>query len=116
MDKVYQQTQLQVIISPALLLTRDNIKRPASQQHLSEGHVALSGLQMRGGFMLSSLPPLSPPLSPSAATALCTSPLCTVATTALHLDSHTFSSMLLFSTLIDSPECSSRSQLPPYKT
>lgn len=48
MDKDYQETRLQVIVSPAMLLTKDNVMRPASQQHLSEGHLTLSGLQMRG--------------------------------------------------------------------
>jgi len=31
-----------------MLLTRDNTVRPASQQHLSDGHLTLTGLQMRG--------------------------------------------------------------------
>ncbi|XP_052791422.1 bridge-like lipid transfer protein family member 1 isoform X3 [Mya arenaria] len=53
MDKHYRETKLQVLISPALLISRDSFERDSDQNHLKEGHLALSGLQVRGHAMFS---------------------------------------------------------------
>jgi len=53
LDKKYEETMLQVILSPAVLVARDISERPSSHSHLSSGHLALSGLQIRGHAMFS---------------------------------------------------------------
>ncbi|KAL3880212.1 hypothetical protein ACJMK2_032469 [Sinanodonta woodiana] len=53
MDKKYKETKLQLLLSPAILLAQDNVKRDPGDDHLKEGHVALSGLQVRGHGMFS---------------------------------------------------------------
>ncbi|KAH3829887.1 hypothetical protein DPMN_103118, partial [Dreissena polymorpha] len=53
MDKHYSETKLQVLLSPAVLISRDSFEREPDQGHLKEGHLALSGLQVRGHAMFS---------------------------------------------------------------
>ncbi|XP_053399583.1 bridge-like lipid transfer protein family member 1 isoform X2 [Mercenaria mercenaria] len=53
LDKRYHETKLQVLISPAILIARDSFERETEQAHLTEGHLALSGLQVRGHAMFS---------------------------------------------------------------
>ncbi|XP_036364401.1 transmembrane protein KIAA1109 homolog isoform X4 [Octopus sinensis] len=53
MDKSYKETKLQLLISPSLLLSRDSTERDAEHAHIHEGHLALSGLQVRGHAMFS---------------------------------------------------------------
>lgn len=53
MMKQFKETKLQVLISPTVLIARDNFERDLDQYHLKEGYVALSGLQIRGHAMFS---------------------------------------------------------------
>ncbi|XP_041357043.1 transmembrane protein KIAA1109-like isoform X2 [Gigantopelta aegis] len=53
MDKSYEETKLQLLLSPAVLLVKDTVVRDVDQDHLKEGHLALSGLQVRGHAMFS---------------------------------------------------------------
>lgn len=53
MDKRYRETQLQVLVSPAILIAKDFVDRPKEHSHLNSGHLALSGLQVRGHAMFS---------------------------------------------------------------
>ncbi|XP_071088521.1 bridge-like lipid transfer protein family member 1 [Haliotis cracherodii] len=53
LDKSYLETKLQLLLSPSVLIARDNLVRDADQDHLKEGHLALSGLQVRGHAMFS---------------------------------------------------------------
>jgi hypothetical protein len=46
MKKVYRETQLQVLLSPAILLTSDKAPRPNKESHLNQGHLVLSGFQV----------------------------------------------------------------------
>lgn len=46
MKKVYRETQLQVLLSPAILLTSDKVPRPNKESHLNQGHLVLSGFQV----------------------------------------------------------------------
>ncbi|XP_077984720.1 bridge-like lipid transfer protein family member 1 [Glandiceps talaboti] len=67
MHKSYKETKLQLLISPVTLLLSDTfavshlLQRPESDMHLKEGHLTLSGLQVRGHAMFSGegLPPTS---------------------------------------------------------
>uniref|UniRef100_A0A1B6DJ95 Bridge-like lipid transfer protein family member 1 C-terminal domain-containing protein n=2 Tax=Clastoptera arizonana TaxID=38151 RepID=A0A1B6DJ95_9HEMI len=54
MKKGYKETQLQLLVSPATLLSSDKVSnRPGKDKHLSQGHLMLSGLQLRGHAMFS---------------------------------------------------------------
>ena len=53
MRKTYQETKLQLIISPISIILQDALKRASDQSHLSKGFLALSGLQFRGHAMFS---------------------------------------------------------------
>ncbi|CAH1776489.1 unnamed protein product [Owenia fusiformis] len=53
LDKRYLETKLQVLISPAIIIAKDLVQRPDDHQHLKDGHLALSGLQVRGHAMFS---------------------------------------------------------------
>ncbi|KAK7097228.1 hypothetical protein V1264_004238 [Littorina saxatilis] len=53
MDKKYANTKLQLLLSPCVVIARDNLPREGDQEHLREGHLALSGLQVRGHAMFS---------------------------------------------------------------
>ncbi|XP_050415172.1 bridge-like lipid transfer protein family member 1 [Patella vulgata] len=53
MDKSYRETKLQLLLSPCVLIARDNVVRDLDQDHLKEGYLALSGLQVRGHAMFS---------------------------------------------------------------
>lgn len=46
MKKRYDQTELQLLVSPSVLLITDNINRPAKDKHLNQGKVTLSSLQV----------------------------------------------------------------------
>ncbi|XP_050315619.1 transmembrane protein KIAA1109 isoform X2 [Anthonomus grandis grandis] len=53
MKKRYDQTELQLLLSPAILLVSDNLVRPTKDQHLNQGKLVLSSLQIRGHAMFS---------------------------------------------------------------
>ncbi|XP_056013431.1 bridge-like lipid transfer protein family member 1 isoform X4 [Ostrea edulis] len=53
MDKTYSETKLQLLISPAILIAKDKVERGYEAKHLNEGHLGLSGLQVRGHAMFS---------------------------------------------------------------
>lgn len=53
MKKRYDQTELQLLLSPAVLLVSDNVVRPSKDRHLSQGRLTLSSLQIRGHAMFS---------------------------------------------------------------
>jgi hypothetical protein len=53
MDKKYQETLLQVLVSPAFLISSDTYSRPSKEKHLKQGHLLLSALQIRGHAMFS---------------------------------------------------------------
>lgn len=46
MKKAYRETQLQVLLSPAVLVTSDKVSRPSKESHLTQGHLILSGFQV----------------------------------------------------------------------
>ena len=46
MKKGYRETQLQLLLSPAILLSSDKVNRPNKESHLNQGHLMLSGLQV----------------------------------------------------------------------
>jgi len=46
MKKGYRETQLQLLLSPAILLTSDKVTRPNKENHLTQGHLMLSGFQV----------------------------------------------------------------------
>lgn len=46
MKKGYRETQLQLLLSPAILLTSDKVTRPNKENHLAQGHLMLSGFQV----------------------------------------------------------------------
>ncbi|XP_039287951.1 LOW QUALITY PROTEIN: transmembrane protein KIAA1109 [Nilaparvata lugens] len=48
MKKGYKQTQLQLLLSPAFLLSSDKANRSSREKHMKQGHLMLSGLQLRG--------------------------------------------------------------------
>ncbi|KAI0212656.1 hypothetical protein LSAT2_002397 [Lamellibrachia satsuma] len=52
-NKNYEETKVQVLVAPAFLLASDKIKRPLPHAHLQDGHMRLSGLQIRGHAMFS---------------------------------------------------------------
>lgn len=47
MKKNYKQTELQVLLSPSMLLISDNVNRSSKEQHLRQGHLTLSALQVK---------------------------------------------------------------------
>ncbi|XP_066144647.1 bridge-like lipid transfer protein family member 1 isoform X4 [Euwallacea fornicatus] len=53
MKKRYDQTELQLLLSPAVLLVSDNVARPSKDRHLNQGKLTLSSLQIRGHAMFS---------------------------------------------------------------
>lgn len=47
MKKCYRDTQLQVLLSPSLLISSDKLgNRSIKDQHLNQGHLMLSALQV----------------------------------------------------------------------
>lgn len=51
MKKGYKETQLQLLLSPAILLSCDKVtSRSHRDKHLGQGHLMLSGLQVRGNL------------------------------------------------------------------
>ena len=54
MKKDCAETQLQVLLSPAVMLLTDNVMRSGKESHLNQGHLMLSALQVRGHAMFSS--------------------------------------------------------------
>jgi hypothetical protein len=46
MKKGYRETQLQLLLSPAILLSSDKVTRPSKESHLTQGHLMLSGFQV----------------------------------------------------------------------
>ncbi|XP_035828649.1 transmembrane protein KIAA1109 homolog isoform X2 [Aplysia californica] len=53
LDKSFKETKLQLLLSPCVLLAKDHLERGSEQEHLRDGHLALSGLQVRGHAMFS---------------------------------------------------------------
>uniref|UniRef100_T1J6C2 Bridge-like lipid transfer protein family member 1 C-terminal domain-containing protein n=1 Tax=Strigamia maritima TaxID=126957 RepID=T1J6C2_STRMM len=53
MHKTYQETMMQMLLSPLILSVTDKYERNNSHNHLKNGHIALSGLQVRGHAMFS---------------------------------------------------------------
>ncbi|KAG9339853.1 hypothetical protein JZ751_022356 [Albula glossodonta] len=53
MKKGYKETMLQLVLSPMHVFVSDNYQRPAVDGVLREGHLSLSGLQMRAHAMFS---------------------------------------------------------------
>ncbi|XP_050452726.1 transmembrane protein KIAA1109 isoform X1 [Cataglyphis hispanica] len=53
MRKSYKETQLQLLLSPAIALLTDNVARSSKEHHLNQGHLMLSALQVRGHAMFS---------------------------------------------------------------
>ncbi|KAH0953833.1 hypothetical protein HN011_011903 [Eciton burchellii] len=53
MRKGYKETQLQLLLSPAIALVTDNVARSNKEHHLNQGHLMLSALQVRGHAMFS---------------------------------------------------------------
>lgn len=50
----YKEMQLQLLLSPAILISTDKVpSRPHRDNHLNQGHMMLSGLQIRGHGMFS---------------------------------------------------------------
>lgn len=47
MKKCYKDTQLQLLLSPSLLISSDKLgNRPGKDHHLNQGHLMLSALQV----------------------------------------------------------------------
>lgn len=47
MKKSYRETQLQLLLSPSLLISSDKLgNRPTKDHHLNQGHLMLSALQV----------------------------------------------------------------------
>lgn len=47
MKKGYKETQLQLLLSPAVLLSSDKLSgRSSKEKHLNQGHLMLSGCQV----------------------------------------------------------------------
>ncbi|XP_062839680.1 bridge-like lipid transfer protein family member 1 isoform X4 [Anolis carolinensis] len=53
MKKGYKETMLQLVLSPMNLFLNDNYQRPTADEVLREGHLSLSGLQLRAHAMFS---------------------------------------------------------------
>ncbi|XP_046874417.1 transmembrane protein KIAA1109 homolog isoform X3 [Hypomesus transpacificus] len=53
MKKGYKETMLQLVLSPAHIFLSDNYQRPTADSVLRDGHLSLSGLQMRAHALFS---------------------------------------------------------------
>ncbi|XP_036981123.1 transmembrane protein KIAA1109 homolog isoform X1 [Acanthopagrus latus] len=53
MKKGYRETMLQLLLSPIHIFISDNYQRPTADSVLRDGHLSLSGLQMRAHAMFS---------------------------------------------------------------
>ncbi|XP_061600022.1 bridge-like lipid transfer protein family member 1 isoform X6 [Cololabis saira] len=53
MKKGYKETMLQMLLSPIHIFVSDNYQRPSTDGVLRDGHLSLSGLQMRAHAMFS---------------------------------------------------------------
>ncbi|XP_071975455.1 bridge-like lipid transfer protein family member 1 isoform X3 [Engystomops pustulosus] len=53
MKKTYRETLLQLVLSPVHIFVNDHYQRPAVDGMLREGHISLSGLQLRAHAMFS---------------------------------------------------------------
>ncbi|MGH0163852.1 UNVERIFIED_CONTAM: hypothetical protein FKN15_068207 [Acipenser sinensis] len=53
MKKGYKETMLQLVLSPVHIFMSDSYQRPATDGVLREGHISLSGLQLRAHAMFS---------------------------------------------------------------
>uniref|UniRef100_A0A8C4Y8Z4 Bridge-like lipid transfer protein family member 1 n=1 Tax=Gopherus evgoodei TaxID=1825980 RepID=A0A8C4Y8Z4_9SAUR len=53
MKKGFRETMLQLVLSPLNLFLNDNYQRPSVDELLREGHISLSGLQLRAHAMFS---------------------------------------------------------------
>ncbi|KAF6734631.1 uncharacterized protein FQA47_004048 [Oryzias melastigma] len=53
MKKGYKETKLQMLLSPVHIFISDNYQRPTADGVLRDGHLSLSGLQMRAHAMFS---------------------------------------------------------------
>ncbi|XP_041436679.1 KIAA1109 L homeolog isoform X7 [Xenopus laevis] len=53
MKKTYRETVLQLVLSPVYIFLSDNYQRPSVDGMLREGHISLSGLQLRAHAMFS---------------------------------------------------------------
>lgn len=53
MEKKYNETLLQVLVSPSFLISSDTYSRPSKERHLKQGHLLLSALLIRGHAMFS---------------------------------------------------------------
>ncbi|XP_076277867.1 transmembrane protein KIAA1109 homolog tweek isoform X7 [Lasioglossum baleicum] len=53
MKKRYRETELQLLLSPAIALLTDNVVRSSKERHMNQGHLMLSALQVRGHAMFS---------------------------------------------------------------
>ncbi|KAL2098940.1 hypothetical protein ACEWY4_005420 [Coilia grayii] len=53
MKKSYKETHLQLVLSPVHVFVSDNYQRPSVDAVLRDGHLSLSGLQMRAHAMFS---------------------------------------------------------------
>ncbi|XP_017025561.1 bridge-like lipid transfer protein family member 1 isoform X1 [Drosophila kikkawai] len=53
MNKRYHETTLQVLVSPSYLLASDCLQRSQREQHINQGHLMLSAVQVRGHAMFS---------------------------------------------------------------
>ncbi|XP_031778307.1 transmembrane protein KIAA1109 isoform X11 [Nasonia vitripennis] len=53
MKKGFKETELQLLLSPAILLLSDEVPRSNKEKHLNQGHLMLSALQVRGHAMFS---------------------------------------------------------------
>lgn len=47
MKKGFLETELQLLLSPAIMLLTDGVNRPVKEKHLNQGHMMLSALQVR---------------------------------------------------------------------
>ncbi|RWS10976.1 uncharacterized protein B4U79_15895 [Dinothrombium tinctorium] len=55
MDKTYQETKLQLILSPVFLKSVDEVNRTEPHLHLKNGYLLMTSLQFRGHAMFSGL-------------------------------------------------------------
>ncbi|XP_054546358.1 bridge-like lipid transfer protein family member 1 isoform X3 [Talpa occidentalis] len=53
MKKGFRETMLQLVLSPLNVFVSDNYQRPTTDESLREGHISLSGLQLRAHAMFS---------------------------------------------------------------
>ncbi|KAK9874269.1 hypothetical protein WA026_002622 [Henosepilachna vigintioctopunctata] len=53
MKKRFDETELQLLLSPAVVLVSDNVNRNQKDRHLNQGKITLSSLQIRGHAMFS---------------------------------------------------------------